>query len=58
MKKITLLVVASFILVGSMAYASENPVFSDNTNRRGYYIDFSDYFLPRIELLFENFFRY
>ena len=27
MKKITLLVVASFILVGSMAYASENPVF-------------------------------
>lgn len=42
MKKITLLVVASFILVGSMAYASENPVFSDNTNRRGYYIDYRD----------------
>jgi hypothetical protein len=41
-KKITLLVVASFILVGSMAYASENPVFSDNTNRRGYYIDYRD----------------
>lgn len=40
MKKITLLVVASFILVGSMAYASENPVFSDNTDRRGYYIDY------------------
>ncbi|WP_300568259.1 hypothetical protein [Flavobacterium sp.] len=30
MKKITLLV-ASFFLVGSMAVASENPVFSDNT---------------------------
>jgi len=29
-KKITLLV-ASFFLVGSMAAASENPVFSDNT---------------------------
>jgi hypothetical protein len=42
MKKITLLVVASFILVGSMAYASENPVFSDNTNSRGYYIDYRD----------------
>ena len=42
MKKITLLVVASFILVGSMAYASENPVFSDNTDRRGYYIDYRD----------------
>lgn len=41
-KKITLLVVASFILVGSMAYASENPVFSDNSNRRGYYIDYRD----------------
>ena len=41
-KKITLLVVASFILVGSMAYASENPVFSDNTDRRGYYIDYRD----------------
>jgi hypothetical protein len=40
MKKITLLVVASFIPVGSMAYASENPVFSDNTDRRGYYIDY------------------
>ena len=42
MKKITLLVVASFILVGSMAYASENPVFSENTDRRGYYIDYRD----------------
>jgi hypothetical protein len=41
-KKITHLVVASFILVGSMAYASENPVFSDNTDRRGYYIDYRD----------------
>ncbi|HLO72962.1 MAG TPA: hypothetical protein VK164_03420 [Flavobacterium sp.] len=42
MKKITLLVVASFILVGSMAYASENPVFSDNTDRRAYSIDYRD----------------
>lgn len=33
MKKITLLV-ASILLVGSMAYASENPVFSDN-NKKG-----------------------
>ena len=41
-KKITLLVVASILLVGSMAYASENPVFSDNTNRRGFYIDYRD----------------
>lgn len=41
-KKITLLVVASFILVGSMAYASENLVFSDNTNRKCYYIDYRD----------------
>ena len=42
MKKITLLVVASFILVGSMAYASGNPVFSDRTNNRGYSIDYRD----------------
>ena len=42
MKKITLLVVASILLVGNMALASENPVFSDNTNRRGYYIDYRD----------------
>src|SRR5574343_131606 len=42
MKKITLLVVASFILVGSMAYASENPVFSDKTDRRAYSIDYRD----------------
>lgn len=41
-KKITLLVVASILLVGSMAYASENPVFTDNTNRRGFYIDYRD----------------
>ena len=42
-KKITLLVVASFILlVGSMAYASENRVFSDNTDRRGFYIDYRE----------------
>jgi len=41
-KKITLLVVASFILVGSMAYASVNPIFSDNTIGRGYYIDYRD----------------
>jgi len=41
-KKITLLVVASILLVGSMAYASENPVFSDNTNGRGFYIDYRD----------------
>lgn len=41
-KKITLLVVASILLVGSMVYASENPVFSDNTNRRGFYIDYRD----------------
>jgi hypothetical protein len=41
-KKITLLVVASILLVGSMAYASENQVFSDNTNRRGFYIDYRD----------------
>jgi hypothetical protein len=41
-KKITLLVVASILLEGSMAYASENPVFSDNTNRRGFYIDYRD----------------
>ena len=41
-KEITLLVVASILLVGSMAYASENPVFSDNTNRRGFYIDYRD----------------
>ena len=41
-KKITLLVVASILLLGSMAYASENPVFSDNTNRRGFYIDYRD----------------
>lgn len=41
-KKITLLLVASILLVGSMAYASENPVFSDNTNRRGFYIDYRD----------------
>ena len=41
-KKITLLVVASIFLVGNMALASENPVFSDNTNRRGYYIDYRD----------------
>jgi hypothetical protein len=32
MKKITLLV-ASILLVGSMAYASENPVFSDNNEK-------------------------
>lgn len=42
MKKITFLVVASILLVGNMALASENPVFSDNTNRRGYYIDYRD----------------
>lgn len=42
MKKITLLVVASILLVGNMALASENPVFSDNKNRRGYYIDYRD----------------
>ncbi len=42
MKKITLLVVASILLVGNMALASENPVFSDNTDRRGYYIDYRD----------------
>lgn len=42
MKKITLLVVASILLVGNVALASENPVFSDNTNRRGYYIDYRD----------------
>lgn len=42
MKKITLLLVASILLVGNMALASENPVFSDNTNRRGYYIDYRD----------------
>ncbi|MFD2909437.1 hypothetical protein ACFSX9_11925 [Flavobacterium ardleyense] len=42
MKKFTLLVVASFILVGSMAYASGNPVFSDRTNNRGYSIDYRD----------------
>jgi hypothetical protein len=42
MKKITLLVVASFILVGSMAYASGNPIFSDRTNNRGYFIDYRD----------------
>ncbi|MFN7045030.1 MAG: hypothetical protein ACK4M1_07510 [Flavobacterium sp.] len=42
MKKITLLVVASILLVGNMALASENPIFSDNTNRRGYYIDYRD----------------
>ena len=42
MKKITLLVVASILLVGNIALASENPVFSDNTNRRGYYIDYRD----------------
>jgi len=41
-KKITLLVVASIFLVGNMALASENPVFSDNTNRREYYIDYRD----------------
>ncbi len=41
-KKITLLVVASILLVGNMALASENPVFSDNTDRRGYYIDYRD----------------
>ena len=41
-KKITLLVVASILLVGNMALASENPIFSDNTNRRGYYIDYRD----------------
>jgi hypothetical protein len=41
-KKITLLVVAGILLVGSMAYASENQVFSDNTNRRGFYIDYRD----------------
>ena len=42
MKKITLLVVASILLVGNLALASENPVFSDNTNRRGSYIDYRD----------------
>ena len=42
MKKISLLVVASILLVGNMALASENPIFSDNTNRRGYYIDYRD----------------
>jgi len=42
MKKITLLVVASILLVGNMSLASENPVFSDNTDRRGYYIDYRD----------------
>lgn len=42
MKKITLLVVASILLVGNLALASENPAFSDNTNRRGYYIDYRD----------------
>ncbi len=41
-KKITLLVVACFILAGSMAYASEKPIFSDNTDRRGYFIDYRD----------------
>lgn len=41
-KKITLLVVASILLVGSMAYASENTVFSDNLDRRGFYIDYRD----------------
>ena len=42
MKKISLLVVASILLVGNMALASENPIFSDNTDRRGYYIDYRD----------------
>ena len=45
MKKITTtLVVASFILVGSMALASENPVFSGNnlTNNRFGYQDYRD----------------
>ena len=42
MKKITLLVVASILLVGNMALASENPVFSGNTDRRGYHIDYRD----------------
>ena len=41
-KKITLLVVASILLVGNLALASESSVFSDNTNRRGYYIDYRD----------------
>lgn len=42
MRKITLLV-ASTILVGSMAFASENPVFSDN-NGKGprHYVDYRD----------------
>ncbi len=42
MKKITLLVAASILLVGNMALASENPVFSGNTDRRGYHIDYRD----------------
>ena len=40
MRKITLLV-ASTILVGSMAFASENPVFSDNNGRNPrHYVDY------------------
>ena len=42
MNKITLLVVASILLVGNLALASENPIFSDNTDRRGFYIDYRD----------------
>ncbi len=41
-KKITLLVAASILLLGNMALASENTVFSDNTDRRGYSIDYRD----------------
>ncbi|MEW5675940.1 hypothetical protein ABGT15_06465 [Flavobacterium enshiense] len=42
MKKITLLV-ASIFLAGSMAYASENPVFSDNGGRTPrHYVDYRD----------------
>lgn len=39
MKKITLLV-ASIFLAGGMAYASENPVFSDNNGKRGIGVDY------------------
>ncbi|WP_313806398.1 hypothetical protein [Flavobacterium sp.] len=39
MKKITLLVASTF-LVGSMALASENPVFSDNGRNPRHYVDY------------------
>jgi hypothetical protein len=42
MKKITLLV-ASIFLAGSMAHASENPVFSDNHGKeKGWKVDYRD----------------